>query len=29
LGFYFSVKSNDNEPARQVELKTNLLKIVL
>jgi hypothetical protein len=25
LGFYFSVKSNDNGPAQQVEVKTNLL----
>lgn len=28
LGFYFLVKSNDNGPARQVEVKTNLPKSV-
>jgi hypothetical protein len=28
LGFYFLVKSNDNGPARQVEVKTNLLKTI-
>ena len=28
LGFYFLVKSNDNGPARQVEVKTNLPKSI-
>lgn len=28
LGFYFLVKSNDNGPARQVEVKTNLPKFI-